>query len=55
MKNKNKFKKKMKTRNIMEPSYHSNATSTQNKGVPLFSCVAHVMWGQVKVFQITLT
>ena len=27
--------------NTMVPSYHSKVTSTQNKGVPFFSCLAH--------------
>ena len=31
---------KMKTQNTMAPSYHSKVTSTQNKGVAFFSCLA---------------
>ena len=38
-----KQKIKVKTRNIMAPSYHSKVTSTQNKGVPFFSCFSHVV------------
>ena len=36
-----KHKTKMKTQNNMAPSYHSQVTSTQNKGVPFFSCLTH--------------
>ena len=36
-----KQKIKMKTWNIMAPSYDSKVTSTQSKGVPFFSCLAH--------------
>ena len=34
-----KLEMKMKTENTMAPSYHSKVTSTQNKGVLLFSCL----------------
>ena len=36
-----KQKIKMEIRNTMAPSYHSKVTSTQNKGVPFISCLAH--------------
>ena len=32
---------KMKTRNNMAPLHHSKFTSTQNKGVSRFFCLAH--------------
>ena len=36
-------KTKMNTQNTVAPSYHSKASSTQNKGVPFFSFVGHVV------------
>ena len=36
-----KQKVKMKTQNIMASSYPLKFSSTQNKGVPFFSCLAH--------------
>ena len=36
-----KQKAKMKIRNAMAPSCHSKVSSTQNKAVPFFSCLAH--------------
>ena len=36
-----KRKIKMKTQNIMTSSYRLNVSSTQNKGVPFFSCLNH--------------
>ena len=55
-----KQKIKMKTWNTMAPSYHSKVTSTQNKGVPFFSCLGHgsiisSCLDKVKVFPIILT
>ena len=38
-----KQKIKIKTWNTMALSYHSKVTSTQSKGVPFFSCLAHGM------------
>ena len=32
---------KMKTQNTMACLYHLKVTSTQNKGVPFFSCLGH--------------
>ena len=31
----------MNTQNIMASTYHSNVRLTQNRGVPLFSCLGH--------------
>ena len=48
-----KQKIKMKTQNIMTPSYHSKVTSTQNKGVPFFSCLAHGVQYYISVFGLS--
>ena len=34
---------KMKTQNTNACSYHSKVSTTQNKGVPFFSCLGHVV------------
>ena len=50
----------MKTENIMAILDNSNFSSTQNKGVPFFSCLGHefsitcLYLGKVKVFVIIL-
>ena len=52
-----KQKTKIKGRNTIAPSYQSKATSTQNKGVPFFCCLAHgVLYYKlgIRVFPIIL-
>ena len=48
-----KQKIKMRTRNTMAPSYHSKVTSTQNKGVPFFSCLAHGVSYFISIFGLS--
>ena len=43
----------MKTRNTMTLSYHSKVTSTQNKVVPYFSCLAHGVWYLSQMFGLS--
>ena len=40
----------MDTQNIMASPYHSKVRSTQNMGVPLFSCLGYGSFGKCKVF-----
>ena len=49
-----KKKNKMKTQDTMAPSYHSKVFSTQSKGVPFFSCLAHGVWYYISMFLLSL-
>ena len=40
----------MNEQNIMASPYHSKVRSTQNRGVPLFSCLGYGAFGKGKVF-----
>ena len=45
-----KQKIKMKTRNAMEPSYHSKVRPSQNKAVSFFPCLAHGVYDYISLF-----
>ena len=40
----------MNTQNTIASPYHSKVRSTQNMGVPLFSCLGYAAFGEGKVF-----
>ena len=40
----------MNTQNTIASPYHSKVRSTQNMGVPLFSCLGYGAFGEGKVF-----
>ena len=40
----------MNAQNTMASSYHSKVRVTQNRGVPLFSCLGYEAFGRGKVF-----
>ena len=44
---------KMETRNTTAPLYHSKVTSSQNKGVPFFSCLAHGVEYYISMFGLS--
>ena len=40
----------MNAQNTMASPYHSKVRPTQNKGVPLFSCLDYGAFGKIKFF-----